>query len=37
MKYLKHASKTLAEEPETLKKPLQSICNIPINIFATYV
>ena len=30
MKHLKHASETLAEEPVTLEKPLQSIRNIQI-------
>jgi hypothetical protein len=37
MKHLKHASKTLAEEPETLEKSLQSTCNIRIKTLATYV
>jgi hypothetical protein len=37
MKDLKHTSKTLAEEPETLQKPLQSICTHPDKTLATYV
>jgi hypothetical protein len=37
MKPLKHASKTLVEEPETLEKSLQNICNIQIKALATYV